>query len=625
MHQQRRQQQFAPHGYGFQGRGPQVQGTQAYGYRPQQPPVVRRPAPRQAPPAGWQPPPQAPYAGWQPPPGQASPQETPPPPQATPRVAEQQSRADLLAPAPGAPPPPQNHRAPRNIRDDITADVQSPFMLTSSSPRSELGSYGSPLQLKPHQLAVLKRLQDVERNHHNTHKLGILKDKAGAGKTFCLLALIMQEKLASPHINRTNIIVVTNSLKSQWAEAIDKFNTGAETPLSYSDFTDYASVASLYHGTLNQYTDIFITTNSFSDTIIQACEVARLAVDRIIFDECDTIEWSIHKDGVAGFIWFVSASFTQVPQAYVHRVANLTPLQMESCSVWCDKNFVDTVWQLPPMKVNKVKCTSTYVDVVLRPLLDDEQLQRVNAGDYHKLPFNMSNKNPRDDKEAVETIQESCRYQIALNEPIVEEVQKRVKSMMNNPERTALMDQVKSLKQLIKDQNSTLDTLQRGLDSVEHHVSSDKLKMVMKVLKETKGKGYTIIYSKHIQPFEQLSEMLDDAGIKYRSIDVGTIEESDKLLAQYKSGEIPVFLAHAGMFAAGVNLEVTTDIVFLHKMQPLMEHQILCRGQRPGRKGNMRAWFMLFDNEIDKSKPKTLPDEEPATTTQRPSIQAEEV
>ena len=612
--QQRRQQpipRFAPHGY-----GPQAYGypRQNQGYPAPPPPPVRYSAPQFY----------GPPAGYQPRPGLDAGQQTiPPPPQPTSRAAEPQTRGQPQAPVPEPPPSPQTHRAPRNIRDDITADARSPFMLTSASPKAELDSYGSPLQLKPHQLAVLKRLQDVERNHHNTHKLGILKDKAGAGKTFCLLALIMQEKLASPHINRTNIIVVTNALAHQWAEAIDKFNTGAETPLSYSDFTDYASVASLYHGTLNQYTDIFITTNSFSDTIIQACEVARLAVDRIIFDECDTIEWSIHKDGVAGFTWFVSASFTQVPQAYVHRVANLTPLQMESCSVWCDRDFVDTVWQLPPMKVNKVKCTSTYVDVVLRPLLNDEQLQTVNAGDYHNLPFNMSNKNPRDDKEAVETIQESCRYQIALNEPIIEEVQTRVKSMMNNPERTALMDQVKSLKKLVKDQKNTLDVLQRGLDSVAHHVSSDKLKMVMKVLKEIKGKGYTIIYSKHIQPFEQLSEMLEDSGMKYRSIDVGTIEESNKILAQYKSGEIPVFLAHAGMFAAGVNLEVTTDIIFLHKMEALMEHQVLGRGQRYGRKGSLKAWFMLFDNEVDKNKVTKPIDDSSDNADRRPIIQAE--
>ncbi len=496
-------------------------------------------------------------------------------------------------------------------------------MLTTSSPRAELGSYGSPLQLKPHQLAVLKRLGDVERNHSNSHRLGILKDKAGAGKTFCILALIMQEKLAHPDINRTNIVVVTNAIHAQWTSAIDQFNTGSDTPLSYSDFTTYASVASLYHGTLNQYTDIMITTNSYADTIIQACEVARLAVDRIVFDECDTIEWSIHKDGAAGFIWFVSASFTHVPEAYVDRVKNLTALQMESCSVWCDKDFVDTVWQLPPMKVNKVKCTSTYIDNVMRPLLSEEQLQRVNAGDYHKLPFNMSNKNPQNDKDAVETMQESCKYQIALNEPIIEEVQTRVKAMMNNPERTALMDQVKTMKQLVKDQRAALNVLQEGLDAVEKHVPSDKLKRTMQVLKEIKGKGYTIIYSKYLQPFEQLSGMLDEANIEYCSLNAGSIEEVDKIITKYKAGEIPVFLAHAGLFAAGVDLPVTTDIVFLHKMEPLMEHQVKGRGQRYGRTCSLRVWHMLYDNEITKSavKSEIAADEQAGS---KPPIQADD-
>lgn len=501
-------------------------------------------------------------------------------------------------------------------------------MLTDKSPRAEIDSYGSPLKLKPHQLAVLKRLRDVERNHSNTHRLGILRDAAGSGKTFCILALIMQEKLADPNVNRTNIIVVPLSCFSQWREQIDKFNTGSEAPLTYSDFTTYANVASLYHGTLNSYTDIMITTNTYSDTIIQACEVARLAVDRIVFDECDTIEWSIHKDGAAGFTWFVSASFTQVPEAYVQRVENLTPLQIESCSVFCDRNFIDTVWQLPPMKVQKVKCTSTYIDQVMKPLLDHEQLARVNAGDFHQLPFNMSTKNPRTDKEAVETMMESCKYQVDLNQPIIEEMSARIKTMMNNPERTALMDQVKGLKQLVKDQNAALEILKKNADSVSKPVSSDKLKMVLKVLKSTEGKSCSIIYSNYTQAFEQLTEMLDDAGIGHCFLDAGSIEEVDKVIARYKAGAVPVFLAHAGLFGAGLNLECTSDMIFLHKIEGLREHQVLHRAQRPGRKGSLRVWYMLHDNEVEKpklfEKTEIQEQQEVPIADDKPAIQADD-
>lgn len=499
-------------------------------------------------------------------------------------------------PNPHHPPAAASHRNHSSVPD--LTNNSSPFILSPESPRAEQDSYGSPLALKPHQLAVLKRLLDVERNNYNTHKLGILRDKAGSGKTFCVLALMMAEKISNLDLTRTNVIIVPLAIHSQWKEAIDVFNTGAEHPLTYTDFTEYAAVASLMHGTLNRYSDILITTPLYADTILNACEGARIAVDRVVFDEADSIEWCIQTQAKAGFIWFVSASFKQVPRAYQQRVEKLNRLQMESCSVWCQPEFVDTVWNLPVPKSNRVKCTSTYVDIVMRPLLNPQQLEQVNAGDYHCLPYNTTNKVPQDDKEAVDVMIETCKSQVAMNQPIIEMLQAKLKTMGNHPEKTTLAEQLDDTKKISEQHQQALDTLTSGLQSVKAHVPSNKLKSVISVLKQTPPGSQAIVYCKHIQIFDKLGNMLREAGIKYCQLDAGTIEEIDKVIARYKKGEIPVFLGYAGIWAQGLNLENTSDIIFMHAMEASLEHQVVGRGQRAGRKDSLRVWFMCFDNEI---------------------------
>ena len=526
------------------------------------------------------------------------PQAMRPPPPVTPTQVRNGQQAAL--PDPNArPPPAQSHKPthPLNVQQEHAhANL---FMLTENSNRADLNCYGSPLALKPHQLAVLNRLMaQIENNIKNSHKLGILKDKAGSGKTFCILAFMMAEKMKASSEHRTNIVVVPLNIYTQWKEAIDQINDNASAPLTYTDFTDYAAVASLYHGTLNKYSDILITVPMYSDVIVQACDTARIQVDRIVYDEADSIEWCIREQGRAKFIWFVSASFVKVPRAYADRVESLSPLQIASSSVFCDPTFVDTVWQLPEPKINRAKCTSTYVDVVLRPLLNVEQLERVNAGDYHELPFNSSAKIPTTDKQAVENMVESCETQVAATQPILDQMQTKIKSMGNNPERTAFMEQITSTKQHIEKHQQALDTLNNNMKSVTKHTSSDKLKGVVQILKSVPAGAQAIIYSKYMQTFETLTEMLDDAGIKHCQLDAGTITDIDRIVKKYQKGEIPVFLAVSSLMGAGLNLEMTTDVIFLHKMSAMMDSQVRGRGQRPGRTSKLRVWYMLHDNEI---------------------------
>lgn len=58
-------------------------------------------------------------------------------------------------------------------------------------------------------------------------------------------------------------------------------------------------------------------------------------------------------------------------------------------------------------------------------------------------------------------------------------------------------------------------------------------------------------------------------------------------------------MLNAEFFGAGMNLQMTTDLVMFHRFKPEMEEQIVGRAQRLGRKESLNVYYLLHDNESD--------------------------
>ena len=54
---------------------------------------------------------------------------------------------------------------------------------------------------------------------------------------------------------------------------------------------------------------------------------------------------------------------------------------------------------------------------------------------------------------------------------------------------------------------------------------------------------------------------------------------------------------NSNLFGCGLNLENSTDILFLHKTGHELQTQIIGRAQRPGRKNKLNVWFLMHENE----------------------------
>ena len=75
------------------------------------------------------------------------------------------------------------------------------MLLDKNSARS-VQPTNANIKLKPHQLAMLQRCKDIEMLNKG---YGIMADKPGAGKTFVMLSLVLndQQKEKRPSLNTT--------------------------------------------------------------------------------------------------------------------------------------------------------------------------------------------------------------------------------------------------------------------------------------------------------------------------------------------------------------------------------------------------------------------------------------
>lgn len=90
----------------------------------------------------------------------------------------------------------------------------------------------------------------------------------------------------------------------------------------------------------------------------------------------------------------------------------------------------------------------------------------------------------------------------------------------------------------------------------------------------------------------ELKNMLDDMKIKWKSLQTPGM----KLLTivdQYQKGDLNCLILNTNYYGAGINLEMTDHVVFLHKMPSEVEMQGVGRAQRIGRKGVLQIWKLL--------------------------------
>ena len=125
----------------------------------------------------------------------------------------------------------------------------------------------------------------------------------------------------------------------------------------------------------------------------------------------------------------------------------------------------------------------------------------------------------------------------------------------------------------------------------------DKLKNFEILLKNREEKSKFLIFSEFDISFDKIIKILKKNNIKYSFLK-GNKYMIQNIINNFKTGELDILLINIYNYGSGMNLECASDIVMFHKFDKSIEHQVIGRGQRFGRKNSLNIHYLLNENEV---------------------------
>ena len=160
---------------------------------------------------------------------------------------------------------------------------------------------------------------------------------------------------------------------------------------------------------------------------------------------------------------------------------------------------------------------------------------------------------------------------------------------------------------LVKDDNdnninSNIDNNLKNNDinqlELTEKYNNTKLAFIKDFIDKNKDKDLkVIIFSDYNNIFTKIESYCNEINVAISELDKGNMKEIEKAVIDYKIGNSKIMLANSSLFGCGMNLENSTHILFVHKMAPHMEMQVIGRAQRLGRKGALHTIHLEYENE----------------------------
>jgi hypothetical protein len=186
----------------------------------------------------------------------------------------------------------------------------------------------------------------------------------------------------------------------------------------------------------------------------------------------------------------------------------------------------------------------------------------------------------------------SCRYELSLKELLI--VSEKSKEQMIEDIKT------NNLKKEAQKPNTDNLKYDDKITLIKHLAPEfskyDNMNSIFDLNKNNEIKKYLIFTEYESTLNSKITNILDKWGLIYGRIK-GTGTSISKQVENYKTGNVNVLLINSKYFGSGMNLENTSDIIIIHKMNSDVEMQVIGRAQRFGRTGNLRIWKLYYQNE----------------------------
>ena len=490
-------------------------------------------------------------------------------------------------------------------------DEQINFILTDRSPKAT-PPQGHPVKLWPHQEAMLHRIRYIEKSGYlcqtqhtdaslarymnkndapkaNQVCLGVMNDPPGSGKTYAILTHILTDLTPGP-----SIIIVPPNIYAPWRQSIELIFKNQPNRVYFS--SSYADVMDIYGNPqrVNAY-KVILLQDSLAEAYLKVLNDNNISVCRVIVDEIDIMDKFVCSSVSTKFVWLMSASYKDQTRLGPYHIGNHRNVVCK-----CDDEFVKKSLNLPPPLTRLIKCVDNHIQL-FNDILTAPQMKALHAGD-HNIIHRIMNKSgfvsPQGYKDA------AAHYADYLykKSDILEEMDEQLKKMpikvddggVSEKERNILIHKINDLTRIRKSANILKARVQNPLDidSLNYKEKYLQDELLSAILADKKSKW--LVFNDNSNVLIKYQESLHVKGIKCEMLDGGNQRLIEKTLANYKEGDVQVLLLNSMIEGAGMNLENTTHLLFMHKTEEKFIGQVVGRAQRYGRTTPLNI-IMLFN------------------------------
>tara|TARA_Y100001970_G_scaffold293482_1_gene440562 strand:- start:19592 stop:21457 length:1866 start_codon:yes stop_codon:yes gene_type:complete len=585
------------------------------------------------------------------------------------------------------------------------------------------------IKLHPHQLTLLqacinfennkiylkkyKNLVDnynVGENDYIRTNMAVIGDKVGSGKSYVILALILENKcihnsqiesyglnnifinITSPlETYKTNLLVIPHNLYYQWKKYITNIT---DTNFKYKLICRKKDLQEFILDTkkLNDYDLILVTDTNFK-IISNLILINNIKINRLIFDEIDSLNIPSNKKLNSNFYWFITASYSNLlfPKGYgffdkrlnvyIRKASGLNNkgyitdlftnifynmkeefshlLVLKNDDIYIDKSFnipipnqyiiqckdpISTILLNGIVDKNVINCLNAnnskgaielfnsrqkiteenIINIVIEKFIDQIKNLNIQIEAYRQMIFNTDiDLNIRERNSRIEKLEEKKnKLDTKIND---------IKKRINNNNLCSICYEDIEDKTLVKCcsnifcfkcinlwlcqkaccplcknnlkedelfliQEKDNETKNEIIDTNEINKNFDKLQNLEILLKNKKEGSKYLIFSEYDISFDNIIKIFEN---KYKySYLKGNKYIIQRILNDYKEGDLDILLVNIHNYGSGLNLENTTDIVMFHKFDANIENQVIGRAQRFGRKESLNIHYLLNQNEI---------------------------
>lgn len=481
------------------------------------------------------------------------------------------------------------------------------FILTDKSQRF-LTPKECPIKLWPHQEAMIHRIRQIEEQGYKCETksksairfmdkslvgaapeviLGIMNDPPGSGKTYAILTQILIDKTPG-----ASIIIVPQNIYGQWRQATETIFKNQPNKCKFvSMYGDVLEIFGYPHK-VNEYKVILLQDN-FAEAYLKTLNDNKISVYRIIIDEVDIMDGYVQSVVPSKFVWLMSASYTDQKQLGPYTIGDHSKVVCK-----CHPDFVKKSINLPEPLTTTFICEDPHI-TIFNDVLSEKEMKALRAGDLAIIKRLMNATGQVNLENIKDVIGRYSEYLFKKSEQL-EEVRKEVERCKNSrdeqdqKEVNILIDKLNLLKkyrkcsELLNERLNTLPNISE-LSIKEKYLEGD---FVDKMLQDRSSKW--LIFNDNGNVLIKYQGYLMGKGIKTVMLDGGNQRMIERTLNDYKDGDVQVLLLNSMIEGAGMNLENTTHLLFMHKTEEKFIEQVVGRAQRYGRKLPLNI-FMLFN------------------------------